>query len=287
MAYAALGFGISFVLLLRFYANTARAGQLEARPTQAGRAFQQASLFRVLLEREVRDLAHNPKVRLLGALPFFLTILLKLVQAREVIRVLAGVHTDLWIAVLLTTYGGVILAANFAQNAFAYDGQGLFLIFAAPVPLRTVLVAKNVAHGAASLLLGLVLFTFYSLYVHLPAGPDALAALATLLFQVLLILAIGNLLSVIAPRKFHTGLQRRDRVPPLTTAGGMVGAGLALLPLKLVLGVAGPGPLGWGLASALLLGVLAGGALYAAALGPALRLLERRREDVLRAITRE
>ena len=285
--YAVLGFGIAFVLLLRFYANTARAGQLEVKTAKAGRAFQGPSLFGVLLEREFRDLLHNPKVRLLASLPFFLTILLKLVQAREVIHVIAGVHTDLWIAVLLTTYGGVILAANFAQNAFAYDGQGLFLLFAAPIQLRWVLVAKNLVHGCASLALGLSLFTFYALYVHLPSGPDASAALATLFFQVLLILAIGNVLSVIAPRKFHAGLQRRDRVPPLTTAGGILGAGLALLPLKLALRSAGTAPLDGMHAFALWAVVLIGAALYAIALPPALRLLESRREDVLRAITRE
>ncbi|MBS2026857.1 MAG: hypothetical protein JST54_03045 [Deltaproteobacteria bacterium] len=285
--YAVLGFGIAFVLLLRFYANTARAGQLEVKTAKAGRAFQGPSLFGVLLEREFRDLLHNPKVRLLASLPFFLTILLKLVQAREVIRVVAGVHTDLWIAVLLTTYGGVILAANFAQNAFAYDGQGLFLLFAAPIQLRSVLMAKNVVHGCASLALGLSLFTFYALYVRMPAGPDAAAALATLVFQVLLILAIGNVLSVIAPRKFHAGLQRRDRVPPLTTAGGILGAGLALLPLKLALRTVGASPLDGMHALALWAVVLVGVALYVIALPPALRLLETRREDVLRAITRE
>lgn len=286
-AYAVLGFGIAFALLLRFYANTARAGRNEVQVSRGAPPFRSASLFRVLLERELRDLLHNPKMRLLCALPFFLTILLKLVQAREVIRVLAGPHTDLWIVVLLTTYGGVVLAANFAQNAFAYDGQGLFLLFAAPVPLRLVLIAKNVVHGAASLLLGLALFTFYALYVHHPAGPDAAAALATLAFQVLLILAIGNVLSVIAPRKFHAGLQRRDRVPPLTTAGGILGAGLALVPLRLAVATTPGMPLGWLQVLALVLSVGLGAAAYFLALKPALELLERRREDVLRAITRE
>jgi len=287
VSYAVLGYGIAFVLLLRFYANTARAGQTEVKPTSAGRAFQSASLFRVLLERELRDLLHNPKMRLLCALPFFLTILLKLVQAREVIHAVVGPHTDVWIIVLLTTYGGVVLAANFAQNAFAYDGQGLFLLFAAPISLRKVLLAKNVVHGAASLLLGLALFVFYALYVHAPTGPEAAAALATLGFQVLLILAIGNVLSVIAPRKFHAGLQRRDRVPPLTTAGGMLGAGLALVPLQFALGRAPGLPIDAARALLVAGGLPLGIALYLLALRPALALLAARREDVLRAITRE
>jgi ABC-2 type transport system permease protein len=287
-AYAALGFGIAFVLLLRFYAQTARAGGGMVRaPTQARASFTSSSLFGVLLERELRDLLHNPKVRLLGALPFFLTILLKLVQARAVIGAVAGAHTDVWIVALLTTYGGVVLAANFAQNAFAYDGAGLYLLFAAPVPLRQVLLAKNVAHGAASVAVGLLLFVFYAGYVHTPSLPDAVAALCTLSFQVLVILAVGNLLSVYAPRKFHAGLQRRDRVPPLTTAGGIVAAALALVPLKLALWSAPGVPLSLGRALLLLASLPLGAALYVALLGPALRRLESRREAVLSAITRE
>jgi ABC-2 type transport system permease protein len=286
-SYAATGFTVAFALLLRFYANTARSGRSEVQVGQAKQSFTGVSTFGVLVEREARDLLHNPKMRMLCALPFFLTILLKLVQARDVIRIIGGAHTDVWIIVLLTTYGGVVLAANFAQNAFAYDGQGLLLLFAAPIPLRLVLVAKNVVHGLSSLFMGLLLMSFYAFYVHLPSLPDALAAVATLLLQVVLILAVGNVLSVIAPRKFHAGLQRRDRVPPLTTGGGILAAVLALAPLKLVLSQL-PGhalTLPWALG--LLASVVLAVGIYLLGLGPTLDLFERRREDVLRAITRE
>jgi ABC-2 type transport system permease protein len=286
-AYAAIGFGIAFVLLLQFYANTARSGRRVDMESKSQKSFVSPDVFWVLVEREARDLLHNPKMRLLCALPFFLTILLKLVQARDVIRLAVGVHTDVWIIVLLTTYGGVVLAANFAQNAFAYDGQGLLLLFAAPISLRQVLLAKNVVHGLASLGLGLVLLTFYSGYVHTPTLPDALAALATLLFQVTLILTVGNALSVVAPRKFHAGLQRRDRVPPLTTAGGIGAAVGAMVPLKLALAVSGGLALSLPLSLALMAAVGGAALLYLVSLPPSLALLERRREEVLRAITRE
>lgn len=286
--YALMGFAAAFFLLLRFYAHTARSGRSADRTQKAGRAFEQESLLAVLVEREARDLLHNPKARMLAALPFFLTILLKLVRAQEVIGLFTGPQIDVWMPAILTTYGGIVLASNFSQNAFAYDGQGLQLLYAAPVELKWVLRAKNLVHGAASLTLGLVLLTFHALYVRMPNAAEIVCSVCTLSFQVLLILTLGNVLSVISPRKFHAGLQRKDRVPVATTAGGFFAAGVGLIPLSVLLKTIGPGRTPTlGEALLLLPVVLMGVVVYRLAQRPTLELLERDREGLLRAITRE
>lgn len=277
---------LAYALLLRFYRHTARGEAPSGVSTAAPRRPPAGGTYRVLFERELADLVLNPKARLLLAVPFFLAIVMRLISARALAWVLAGAAADVWLMGAIVTYAS-LMAMNFAQNAFAYDGHGLARLYAAPVPLRAVLVAKNLALFASSGVVALLLCAFYVVYLH-PAEPAAVGAvLLAVASQVPVLVACGNFLSSLAPRKYHASLRRRDRAPIVSTAVGFLAAVAAVAPSFLVLRALGQDAAGPAMAGLLSLAAAAAVVVYLGTLPAAARLLERRREQVLQAITRE
>lgn len=284
--WAGLGFALAFWLLVRFYRGTARP----AKPREErlrGRSRARDGALWALLDREASDFIRNPKARLLCSVPFFLCILLRLVHARDLAAAGLGPAADAWLVAVLCSYAALVVGANFAQNVFAYDGAGLALLWAAPVPLRTLFVAKNAVHALGTFIVAVALTAVYAVYVHplglFEVGVGLLAPLA----QLPVLLASGNFLSVLAPRKFHASLRRRDRPPALATFLGLAAALLAMTPTGLVLrSLEGqrPGP---GHLLALAATAILGWVLWALALPRAVTLLEGRRETVLRLVMRE
>lgn len=285
-SFALVGLAVAYGLLVRFYRTVARPPKpRRERSLPPGSARDGA--FWALLDRELSDWLRNPKARLLAAVPFFLLILLRFVRAPELASAAFGGAADAWIIAALCSYAGLVVGPNFAQNAFAYDGAGLALLFAAPIPLRRVLLAKNLVHGSGALLVALLLTAFYGVYVRPVAPGAALFGILALLGQLPILLGVGNLLSILAPRKFHASLRRRDRPPAVSTVAGLAAAAAGLAPavsaLKQLAGAA-PGPSALTGLAALALALWGG---YFLALPRAAALLESRREAVLRLITRE
>jgi ABC-2 type transport system permease protein len=284
---ALIGFGLAYWLLLRFYKNTARAVRPpKSRSAAAPGRTRGGGTLRVLFEREFADLVRNPKARLLFAVPFFLAVVMRLISARTVAVFLAGPAADLWLLGAICTYAS-LMAMNFAQNTFAYDGTGLALLYAAPVSLRSVLVAKNLAIFAASGMTCLLLCLFYAVYLH--AAPLSLFACVFLIVasQIPILVGFGNFLSSLAPRKYHASLRRRDRAPIFSTGFGFLAAIVAVIPSAAIArrgGHAAPD-----LATVLALAIATAGAVafYLVTMPKAADVLERRRELVLAAITRE
>jgi ABC-2 type transport system permease protein len=285
--WAAVGFGISFWLLLRFYRGTAKPERPRRERRGFGGRHALDGAFWALLEREASDFFRNPKARLLIAVPFFLCILLRLVSARGLAEAFLGQATDAWLVVTLCAYAGLVVGANFAQNLFAYDGAGLALLYAAPVELRTVIAAKNLVHAGAAMLVALLLTLFYGLWVHRIGPGSAAMGVLALAAQMPVLLMVGNLLSIVAPRKFHASLRRRDRPPPVATMVGLATAAVSVAPAALVLRIGGAHAPGLGAFVAMALAAAIGWTAYARALPHACRLLEARRESVLRLVMRE
>lgn len=284
---ALIGYGLALVLLERFHRRAARAlpQQVAAAPRRSG--FGEGTVARVLVERELRDALLNPRVRLMLALPFFLAILLKLVGARALATAALGPQADAWLFGGIASYGALVLGAGLAQNAFGYDGGGATLLLGAPVSPGLVLRAKNVVSGGLALASTAAVLAFSLVYVGLPAPPVVVIIIVNALFQVLLLTAVGNVLSILFPMRFHASLRRRDRPPAATVGIGLAAASAAVLPGSLLLHLAQPETPGVG--SIILLAVLAGAAalLWRASLGLAVSLLERRRPELLRSVGRD
>jgi ABC-2 type transport system permease protein len=233
--------------------------------------------------KEVVTLARNPKGRLLFAVPFFLLIILKIIGAGQLLRYLWG---DAWAAGLWSLLGAYVLSVLGGQlfgNGFGYDGWAVRWVFWAPLRPRQWLLGRNLGQGlfAGVQFAGLGAL----LYGLLPdAGPRLLALpLCGFAFGLSVLLAVGDLVSLRFPRRFHFSLARRDR--PAAGAFFWMLAALALCSLALlaVLGLAGRSPLALHLGLLGLVGL--GGAVFAGLLPRASRRLASERERLIAAVS--
>lgn len=278
---------VAWGLLLHFHRHAGRGGTVSVRARQANPFSTTRSPFSTLVVREALDLWNNPRARLLASVPFVLAILLKLLSGRALFVFLLGDAADAWVMGGLAVYGAIVLSSTFSQNAFAYDGHGFTVFLASPVSLAEVLRAKNVVHGAVGFVMAVLVVAFWVPYFQAGSVVDVACALLAVAGLIPVLLAAGNLLSVFFPVKFHANLKRRDTLP---FAASMLGLWAASV---------GTAPFGWALARCgkeapsretlglLLVTAVIAWSAYAASLPMARKLLERRREAILRAVTRE
>ena len=278
---------IAYGLLLQFHRQSGgRAGPGPGQQARQANPFAATQTqFSTLVLRELIDLWHNPRARLLAAVPFVLSILLKLLSGRALFAFLLGDTADAWVLGGLSIYSSVVIASTFSQNTFAYDGHGFSVFLASPIDLGDVMKAKNVVHAGAAAFLACLEIFFYRVYFGHGTLLDIACALLGVVALLPVLLTAGNFLSLYFPVKFHANLKRRDKIP---FAASMIGVAAASL---------GSAPWGWALklrmddgpdgTTVLLMALWAALAwmLYRAFLPLGLRLLLQRRELVLRAVT--
>lgn len=237
-----------------------------------------------VFEKEWRTLMGNPKARMLFAVPFFLLILLKIVSAPQLLQYLWGPG---WASLLLAFLGLYVLAGlagQFFVAGFGYDGQGVRLVYLTPAPTDVWLRGRNLAQATAATaqFLGLTVVAF----TLLPGARATGLALPLLSFPfgLLVLLAVGNLVSATSPRRYHLSLARRDR-PPAAAALAVL-AGLALISFTTVAALLLASATG--LPAAVPLGALPlfGALLYRLHLPTATRWIRTHRERILTAIAR-
>jgi ABC-2 type transport system permease protein len=180
-------------------------------------------------------------------------------------------------AIAYSTLGIAILA----YNALGLDAQGVQFYFLAPIRFRSVMLAKNLFGFAVTLLqAGIV----YAVICFTTRRPDALITLATLcwlIFAVLVNVTVGNLRSVIAPKKQDPSkVSRRDvsqlsALIALLLLAVLVALGAGILLLGKFTGIA------W-LPIAILLALAAGaGVLYVMALDQLDGVVQTHRETMI------
>ncbi|MEW6430828.1 MAG: hypothetical protein AB1730_04910 [Myxococcota bacterium] len=285
--FLAFALWVAWRLLRRFHEQTGR-GSGFAGVNRASNPFARTkTLFGTLAVREALDLWHNPRARLLAAVPFVLGILLKLLSGRDLFVFFLGDTADAWFLGGLCVYGAIVLGSTFSQNAFAYDGHGFSAFLSSPVDLGLVLRAKNLVHAAAGALLAVAAGLFYVVYFGHGTALDVACAFASVATLIPTVLTAGNFLSVFFPVKFHANLKRRDKLPFIASMLGVAAAGAGTAPMAWALRARGPAGPTWET-----LAVVAGAAVlawlvYWRSLPFSVALLLRRREAVLQAVTRE
>jgi ABC-2 type transport system permease protein len=102
---------------------------------------------------------------------------------------------------------------NWFFNSLAYEGDGIRLLFLAPVPFRRVMLGKNLFQAAATLVNVLFLWIFVRWTFGSPGAWIVSATLVASLYALLVNLAAGNIISVYFPvrREFGFGNFRRGR----------------------------------------------------------------------------
>ncbi len=278
---------VAWGLLIDFHRQSGRTPPVTGAERAANPFVRPKTLFGTFVVREAVDLWHNPRARLLVAVPFVLGILFKLLSGRALFVYVVGDTADAWLLGGLCVYGAIVMGSTFSQNAFAYDGHGFSAFLAAPIDLGLVLRAKNLVHACAGAGLAVLVAIFYVTYFRHGSWLDVSLALASVSTLIPAVLTVGNVLSLYFPVKFHANLKRRDKLPFIASMIGIGAAGAGTWPLAFALrrcGTTGPtlAALGIVLSAAALAWVI-----YALTLPPAVRKLVERREFILRAVTRE
>jgi len=285
--FAAMGMAVAYALLMRFHRQAGRAGPQMKDSGDRDPFARTRTRFATLVLRESLDLWRNPRARLLASVPFILAILLKLLSGRDLFVFLLGGSADAWLMGGLCIYGAVVIASTFSQNTFAYDGQGFAAFLAAPLDLADVLRAKNQVQACAALGMAALVALFYRVYFGFGTLVDVACALAAVLGVVPMLLAAGNFLSLYFPVKFHASLKRRDKVPLTASMLGILAASAGCMPFGWALRLAGKDGPTWTTVALVTTSAALNLVLYRLVLPLALRVLERRKEVVLRAVTRE
>lgn len=273
-------------LAYRVALGAARAGG-EATLAPARRAGPARSLFPErlgpLFEKEARQLARHPAVRVFAlALP----ALAALAGWKAPLR-LQGDLAPLSAALplfFLAVYVHLGLQA-FWVNPLAWERGGARTFYLAPIAPGAALAAKNLALLACATLVFLASETAYAAAAGWPEAWAVAGALALELGLAPVLYGLGNLVGILWPRAAPVGAQRSGALSPLAAVAGMgIVSGAAVLfgvpvLLALLLDRLWAVPVLW---AALGLG---GAVAWRATLPAAGRLLTRRREAVLAAVT--
>ena len=197
--------------------SEARA-EKSAAPAEVRAGFSFAGLsptVAALLEKDVKYLIRNSSVFLSLAVPFILVIVMSLSRGNA--HDTAPIFMRSGTVLFPMSVGYVMLVlVGFAYNVFGYDGEGISVLFAAPVRFRDVMVSKNLLHAmmvSAEVLLVVVLD-------WIVVGPVSMPILLVTLLGaagfILVNLAIGDLMSLYFPRKLKFGQMRRQQTSGLS-----------------------------------------------------------------------
>ena len=110
----------------------------------------------------------------------------------------------------------VLGIAALAYNAFGLDAGGVQFYFLAPVPLRTVLLAKNLFSFAIAAIEAAVVYGVLCVVASRPPLAVTLSTLFWLAFAVLVNVTIGNMRSITAPKKMDPGKLSRGQASQLS-----------------------------------------------------------------------
>jgi ABC-2 type transport system permease protein len=105
----------------------------------------------------------------------------------------------------------LLVLTNLMYNNFGADASGIQFFFAAPVRFREILLAKNLAHAGVMALETVLVWLAVCIVFRRPSLDVTLTTVAGLLFVLLVNLAVGNLLSLCAPKKIDFGTFGRQR----------------------------------------------------------------------------
>jgi ABC-2 type transport system permease protein len=249
----------------------------------ASRVFRQARARGALLERELLFLWRHP-------LPMVLALILPVLAGVLAWKALPSIPAEAGEVVKALPLIGVALYTHlttqvFWLNAFGWERGGGRLLFLAPIDLRDVLVAKNLAIYLLSAVIQLLAAGAMVAVAGAPPAWALLAAVALHAGSAPWLMGLGNLVSILNPRAASLVLQRSGTLPALSTLAGMgiisAVTGLFALPAWLAVVVES----GW-LLPALwtALGVV-GWAAWWMTLPRAASLLAAHREPLLAAVT--
>lgn len=103
-------------------------------------------------------------------------------------------------------------SSQLVYNNLGTEGYGIQLLFLSSTPVRRVMLAKNLFHGALFLLVALFAGVLAILRLGWPDATMLAATFAWILFALPANLAVGNVLSIIMPHRTNLSRLKKQRV---------------------------------------------------------------------------
>jgi ABC-2 type transport system permease protein len=125
---------------------------------------------------------------------------------------------------------GLLGFAQLMYNNLGPEGKGIQMLFLFPVPVRTVMLAKNLFHAMLFILVAVISGVLAGIRLGVPSGLLVMTTLAWLAFALPANLAAGNVLSVTMAYRVNLGRIGRQ-------AGSQANALLSMLIQMTLLGV--------------------------------------------------
>ena len=168
-----------------------------------------------LLEKDVKYLVRNTTMFFSLAVPFVLVIVMSLSKGTAHDTTPAFMRSGSTVFPLSVGYVMLILV-GFAYNVFGYDGEGMSVLFAAPVRFRDVMLSKNLLHALMVSVELLLIVVLDWIVVGPVSVPIILVTLLGAAGVIMVNLAIGDLMSLYFPRKLKFGQMRRQQTSGLS-----------------------------------------------------------------------
>jgi ABC-2 type transport system permease protein len=165
-----------------------------------------------VFEKELRTLARSGPLLLTLVTPVVMLGVLGLNQSRN------GAYLQRFptLSYPIGAAYALLLLTNMVYNTFGSDGSGVQLYFASPVRIRTVLLGKNLAHGAIIACELVMLWIAVAVMFRTPTVSMTVLTLAGILFAAPVNFTVGNLLSVGSPKRVDFGRFGRQRAAQVT-----------------------------------------------------------------------
>ena len=242
-AYAVALIAVTFVIARRaalgLEGRRKRKAQIEARADQPQYAGWKLPLLSAdlsaIVEKELRYAMRNAQLRMMAIMPLIL-IAIRLINSQ---RMRSGFRRGPGVASEFMNYGAGLLAAGgviyvflilagISCNGFAFEEGGMRTLILAPIDRRKILLGKNIAVTALAVVFATVLLTVNAIvFRDLTPAILLFVALSFICFAAIMA-TLGNWLSIRFPKRMVFG--KRMNVSGV--------AGITLIPIILVLGIA-------------------------------------------------
>jgi ABC-2 type transport system permease protein len=262
----------------------------ERKFTGVGEAFFQlpAKFFRdplaVLIEKDLRVLSRSPRFRLIFGMACLLSVVVffPLAYGRAHSNVIAHNYLP-----AINLYGLLIVGETLLWNAWGLDRRAAQVYFVAPVPLATVIRAKNIVAVAAIAIMTLTIAFIGSVVRNSYQVTEFAGSIFVMAVVTVFCLGIGNFTSVWMPRPIDPNQSMKTQNNAKASALLLLCLPLVGIPLALAYLARWAFSAEWAFFLVLAIDFVAGLILYEVLTGSAIQRAERDREKILSILSKE
>lgn len=237
-----------------------------------------------MVEKELRFLSRAPRFRIVFLMGFSFGLLIWLPLAFRGGRMSESFFARNYLT-MVSVYALLLLGEVLFWNAFGFDRGAALNYFVLPVRFTRVLVAKNIT-AAIFVFLEIAAISCVCFLLRMPVTLARVAeSYAVAGVMTILLLAMGNLASIYYPRPVNPGHSWRSASAGRIQAFLMLIYPVVAIPVVLAYLARYAFDSNWAFAGMLAIGAGIGAIVYSVALESAAEAIERRREELVTALS--